>query len=96
MAHYLSLDWLNLSEITTPTLLVRAEEPMVESPENDDWKLSWSFSSSVSVVDVPGNHFTMMGDHADVTARTVSEWLEGMSRNASRLIWTWMVETIWQ
>jgi len=29
----------------------------------------------VTVVDVPGDHFTMMGDHADTTAQAVNEWL---------------------
>jgi thioesterase domain-containing protein/acyl carrier protein len=77
MAHYFSLDWSDLAETTIPTLLVRATEPMTGTQHGDEWRLSWAFSSRVRVVDVPGNHFTMMGDHAATTARAVSEWLSG-------------------
>jgi thioesterase domain-containing protein len=75
MAHYLSLDWWDLSAIEAPTLLVRAQEPMAGAAENESWKLSWEFAAEVTVVDVPGNHFTMMAQHAATTARAVTEWL---------------------
>ena len=32
----------------------------------------------LAVVDVPGDHFTMMSDHAETTARAVNEWLAGL------------------
>jgi hypothetical protein len=75
MAHYFSLDWAGLETTALPTLLVRAQEPMGGSQENGDWKSSWTHSSNITVVDVPGNHFTMMTDHADTTNLAVSQWL---------------------
>jgi thioesterase domain-containing protein len=75
MAHYFSLDWAGLETTVLPTLLVRAQEPMGGSQENGDWKSSWTHSSNITVVDVPGNHFTMMTDHADTTNLAVSQWL---------------------
>jgi hypothetical protein len=53
-------------------------EPVGGSPVNGQWQPSWALSSSVTVTDVPGDHFTMMGDHADITARAVNEWLAGL------------------
>jgi thioesterase domain-containing protein len=78
MAHYFSLDWTDLGQTALPTLLVRAEEPLGEAPEGGEWKASWTLSSNVTVVDVPGNHFTMMGDHAGATALAVNDWLTGL------------------
>jgi thioesterase domain-containing protein/acyl carrier protein len=78
MAHYFSLDWSGLNRTAIPTLLVRAEESVDESPESGEWKLSWAFSSRLTIVDVPGNHFTMIRDHANTTARAVNEWLTGL------------------
>jgi thioesterase domain-containing protein/acyl carrier protein len=75
MAHYFSLGWGDLAETTIPTLLVRATEPMAGTQGDDEWRLSWAYSSGVSVMDVPGSHFTMMAEHADTTAKAVSEWL---------------------
>ena len=75
MAHYSSLDWTGLNETSIPTLLIRAQEPAGGSGEGGEWKPSWPFSSRLTVVDVPGNHFTVMTDHAHTTARAVSEWI---------------------
>jgi acyl transferase domain-containing protein/acyl carrier protein len=80
MLHYNSLGWGNMDDTAVPTLLVRAQEHVSGSWGSDE-KLSWALSSRVTVVDVPGNHFTMMGDHADTTARVVNEWLAEMQRN---------------
>jgi thioesterase domain-containing protein len=78
MAHYFSLDWTALTKTTLPTLMVRADESAGQPPANGEWKPSWSLSSRVTVVDVPGDHFTMMSDHADTTAQAVNEWLAGL------------------
>jgi polyketide synthase 12 len=78
IAHYFSLDWTGLTQTTIPTLLVRAKEPIDGSPEDGEWKTSWTLSSRVTVVDVLGDHFSMMKDHADTTARAVNEWLRGL------------------
>jgi acyl transferase domain-containing protein/acyl carrier protein len=78
MAHYFSFDWASLDRTALPTLLVRASEPVSPARENGDWQPSWALSSRVTEVDVPGNHFTMMSDHADTTARAVHDWLAGL------------------
>lgn len=79
VAHYFSLNWAALTETTIPTLLVRAREPLGRPTANGDWEnLSWPFASRVTVLDVPGDHFTMMGDHAHTTAAAVNEWLAGL------------------
>jgi thioesterase domain-containing protein/acyl carrier protein len=75
MAHYLSLDWRHLDDISAPTLLVRAQELVTGSPGFHDSDVSWDSSSNMTIIDVPGNHFTMMGEHADITAQAVNRWL---------------------
>jgi hypothetical protein len=73
--HYNSLDFSNVQKIAAPTLLIRASEPLDESAGNDAWQTSWEFSTNLTVVDVPGNHFTIMQKYADATAQAVSDWL---------------------
>ena len=54
--------------IATPTLFVRAQEaysPMAEAR----WDLEHE------LVDVPGNHFSMLETHSETTAAAVHEWL---------------------
>jgi acyl transferase domain-containing protein/NADPH:quinone reductase-like Zn-dependent oxidoreductase/NADP-dependent 3-hydroxy acid dehydrogenase YdfG len=75
MAHYDSLGLWNLQKTATPTLLIRASESSGESSANNAWKVSWEFSAATSVMDVPGNHFTMMQGYADATAQAVDDWL---------------------
>jgi thioesterase domain-containing protein len=82
MARYFSLDWSGLGRTDLPTLLVRAEEPLAGTPDTSDWKPSWDLSGDVTVVDVPGNHFTMMADHAAATARAVGDWLAGLAEGS--------------
>ncbi|MFF5720925.1 SDR family NAD(P)-dependent oxidoreductase [Streptomyces buecherae] len=63
------------SEIATPTLLVRATE-LVDGegePASDAWQSSWDFPHTA--IDVPGNHFSIMDEHAATTARVVEEWI---------------------
>ncbi|MFF7638645.1 SDR family NAD(P)-dependent oxidoreductase, partial [Kitasatospora sp. NPDC008050] len=79
MAAYFSLlgDW-QPKEIATPALLVRASEminaePGRPLPPDETWKPFWPMIRDV--VDVPGDHYTMMSEHGENTARTVHEWL---------------------
>ncbi|MEV2243858.1 type I polyketide synthase [Streptomyces sp. NPDC049970] len=62
-------------KLDAPVLLVRAGEPMPGGEElaPELWQTGWSEADHV--VDVPGNHFTMMEDLAGSTAATVDAWL---------------------
>ena len=65
-------------EISTPTLLVRASEcygiePGEEQPPAEQWQSAWPLPHDA--VDVPGNHYTMLEGHGDVTAAAGHEWL---------------------
>ncbi|MFE5393169.1 type I polyketide synthase [Streptomyces sp. NPDC056568] len=61
-----------------PTLLLRASEPLREPADGRDWRSSWK--AARDIVDVPGNHFTMMAEHAATTARAVHRWIEELPR----------------
>jgi thioesterase domain-containing protein/acyl carrier protein len=62
-------------EAASPVLLVRAGSPMPggEDLPPERWQTGWSRADRV--VDVPGNHFTMMEDLAPGTAAAVDAWL---------------------
>ncbi|WP_066370954.1 type I polyketide synthase [Herbidospora mongoliensis] len=60
-------------EITAPTLVVRASEPIGAWTRDDDWRATWSLPHSA--VDVPGNHFTLMLEDGATTAAAVRAWL---------------------
>ncbi|GCB43883.1 type I polyketide synthase [Streptomyces sp. NL15-2K] len=59
--------------VQAPTLLLRATEPMFGWSRDGDWRSSWTLPHTA--VDTPGNHFSVMEDHAVTTARAVDEWL---------------------
>ncbi|MGP9017960.1 type I polyketide synthase [Streptomyces sp. BR1] len=61
--------------ISTPTLLVRAGEQFFDwtRATDGDWRSYWDLEHTA--LDVPGNHFTMMEEHAPTTAGAVEEWL---------------------
>jgi thioesterase domain-containing protein len=70
------LDWTP-EPVATPTLLVRALRPtpvMAASAHEDDWRTSWP--AAHDVVDVPGDHLTMMQEHADTTVSAIRTWIE--------------------
>ncbi|MBB6172714.1 acyl transferase domain-containing protein/acyl carrier protein [Nocardiopsis mwathae] len=63
--------------ITAPTLLVRPESP-VTGPSGEplggpDWRFAWHLPHAT--LDVPGDHLTMMEEHAETTARALNDWL---------------------
>ncbi|WP_217206805.1 type I polyketide synthase [Streptomyces sp. AC550_RSS872] len=65
--------------VTTPTLLVRALRPtpaMAASTDADDWRTSWP--TEHDVVDVPGDHLTMMQEHAETTATAIRTFAAGV------------------
>ncbi len=59
--------------ITTPTLLVRATEPLPGMDPAGDWQSTWDYEHKT--LDVPGTHFSMMQGHALTTADAVHGWL---------------------
>ncbi|MFJ8716280.1 SDR family NAD(P)-dependent oxidoreductase [Streptomyces violaceus] len=63
--------------IATPTLLVRALRPtpaMAASADTDHWRTSWPAAHDVA--DVPGDHLTMMQEHAETTASAIRTWID--------------------
>ncbi|MFI6039931.1 SDR family NAD(P)-dependent oxidoreductase, partial [Streptomyces sp. NPDC051315] len=64
-----------------PVLLVRSSEPPVPAADGEGlpargWQTSWERAHTV--LDVPGNHFTMMEAHARSTADATESWLTGL------------------
>jgi acyl transferase domain-containing protein len=74
MGAYLRLfsDW-RAAKIGTPTLLVRASEPMSSQAHGGEWKTTWDVSDLT--VEAPGNHITMIEEGADTTAQAVRAWV---------------------
>ncbi|MEU6180133.1 type I polyketide synthase [Streptomyces coeruleorubidus] len=71
--------------IATPTLLVRAQRPtpaMAAAAEADDWRTSWS--AAHDVVDVPGDHLTMMREHAETTVSAIRSWIDARTTEGDR------------
>ncbi|HXS32743.1 MAG TPA: type I polyketide synthase [Solirubrobacterales bacterium] len=64
--------------LDVPTVLVRAREPAWElaGGGGGEWRASWE--PSEAVVETPGNHFTMMTEHAAETAEAVRNVLDKM------------------
>ena len=60
-------------QLDSAVLLVRASEPMRGMAEDGEWRSSCDMAHSV--VDVPGDHFTVMEEHVRSTAQAVEEWL---------------------
>ncbi|MEU8825669.1 type I polyketide synthase [Streptomyces sp. NPDC048636] len=66
-------DW-TLPVVQAPTLLVRATEPLgCPDPGAGEWRASWP--TAHAVVDVPGDHFSLMEQHVATTARAIHDWL---------------------
>ncbi|MFF0818672.1 acyltransferase domain-containing protein [Rhodococcus sp. NPDC003318] len=66
----LERDWAP-EAISAPTLLVRAADP--PSSASASWQPVWPLAHEV--VDVPGDHFTMLGDRTVTTAAAVENWV---------------------
>ncbi|MFD8607912.1 type I polyketide synthase [Streptomyces sp. NPDC059631] len=60
--------------VRAPLLLVRASTPLGRpSAEAGDWRSSWAGADTV--VDVPGDHFSIMEQHVATTGDAVADWL---------------------
>ncbi|MFB7293986.1 SDR family NAD(P)-dependent oxidoreductase [Actinacidiphila glaucinigra] len=64
-------------EIRTPILMLRPSEPPVSAEEialeRHEWRHVWEFPHVEE--EIPGDHFTMMIQHADSSAHAVVRWL---------------------
>jgi thioesterase domain-containing protein len=60
--------------IPAPTLLVRATERIGDADGDGDWRPRWEVDHDA--LDVPGDHLSMVGIHAETTAAAISGWLE--------------------
>ncbi|MFJ4688897.1 SDR family NAD(P)-dependent oxidoreductase [Streptomyces sp. NPDC088789] len=79
MGAYLRLfdDW-KPAPVRTPTLFVRAGEPVTDTVADDGWRLSWPLPNTTR--EVPGDHFSMMQSGAAMTAEAVDAWLRDLPR----------------
>ncbi|MFV6029065.1 SDR family NAD(P)-dependent oxidoreductase [Streptomyces sp. NPDC056264] len=79
MGAYLRLfeDW-KPEPVRTPTLFVRAGEPVGDAVAGDGWRLSWPLPHTTR--EVPGDHFSMMQSGAATTAESVDAWLRDIPR----------------
>ncbi|WP_406293271.1 hypothetical protein OG948_01950 [Embleya sp. NBC_00888] len=73
MARYLSFD-RRPGPIAAPSLLLRAADPLGDGASLAGLS-PWDLMDAA--VDVPGDHFTVMEDRADHTARVLGDWLRG-------------------
>jgi thioesterase domain-containing protein len=72
MGGYLRLfDGWTADPLLAPSLMVAAESGP-EVPGSDRWAL---WRAPATVVPVPGDHFSLLEEHAAATARTVEDWL---------------------
>jgi acyl carrier protein len=68
--------------IGVPTLLIRAEEPTAglrSLPGGQDWRPRWPLPHDT--VDVPGNHLTILYEHAPTTAAAIRTWVNALGWN---------------
>ncbi|WSY11404.1 acyltransferase domain-containing protein [Embleya sp. NBC_00896] len=76
-------DWKPLP-IATPTLVAQAQTPVegtVIDPEGRwDWRAYWP--QPHDLIGIEGDHFTVLEDHADLTAATIVEWAAGLPGSA--------------
>ncbi len=73
-------DW-QPTEISARTLLVRAEQPLAgtptEAPGLADWRAYWPLPHEI--IDVPGDHFSILEEDTGTTAAAVAKWLASLA-----------------
>jgi hypothetical protein len=70
-----------IAPIESPTLFLRAADPLphqAEGPDGDGsaeggWRPSWPFRHTLATT--PGDHFTIMEDNIAVTTEAIERWL---------------------
>ncbi|AOR30416.1 polyketide synthase [Streptomyces fodineus] len=83
MGRYMRLfdDWA-APEIAAPTLLVRASEPVPAGVADGDGRAAPPEHVD-TIVEVTGNHYSMLEDHAGTTAAAVDSWLADVVTDSS-------------
>jgi thioesterase domain-containing protein len=72
----LAVEW-KVTDIVAPVLLVRATQPLNGGSTDSSWRAN--LDTAHTIVDVPGDHFTMMDEHAQSTGQEVEKWLSKLS-----------------
>ncbi|SOD80783.1 Acyl transferase domain-containing protein [Streptomyces sp. Ag109_G2-15] len=67
------------ADVKAPVLLVRPAEPVPGAPRPLDGGGQSTWQWRHDAVEVPGDHFSMIEEHATTTARTVHTWLDSTS-----------------
>jgi hypothetical protein len=65
---------LDIAPLSSPVLLASASEPIGGEAGAGDWRARWQ--QPHDLLEVPGNHLSMMDAHAETTAETISRWIE--------------------
>ncbi|HEY5836715.1 SDR family NAD(P)-dependent oxidoreductase [Streptomyces sp.] len=71
------------ADIKAPVLLVRPARPVPGADRIPDggWRSAWQWRHEA--VDVPGDHFSMIEEHAADTAQAVHQWLDDIAPRGS-------------
>ncbi|HTF55442.1 MAG TPA: SDR family NAD(P)-dependent oxidoreductase [Pseudonocardia sp.] len=75
MAHYFEFGWHEIGASSVPTLQLWATDPITGATEPAGQRSTWVFSRHATAVEVPGDHFSMLGEHVQTTAAAVEQWL---------------------
>jgi thioesterase domain-containing protein len=70
------------AQVKAPTLLVRAAQPVPGWSEQHRWRADWPQPHEVR--DLPADHFALIEDHAQPTARAIGDWLDHVLRGGER------------
>lgn len=66
----------SLPPVSTPIMLIRCRDPLasVQTSDGNVWQTQWP--NAAITVEVPGDHFSMIHQHSDITAAQIRQWLE--------------------
>ncbi|WP_394840360.1 SDR family NAD(P)-dependent oxidoreductase [Pendulispora rubella] len=59
--------------IAARTLVIRVAEPLPGMGDGDAWRAHWEHPHDV--IEIPGDHVTMIAEHAGASARAIHDWL---------------------
>ncbi|WP_394846825.1 SDR family NAD(P)-dependent oxidoreductase [Pendulispora brunnea] len=59
--------------IAARTLVIRVAEPLPGMGDGDAWRAHWEHTHDL--IEIPGDHVTMIAEHAGASARAIHDWL---------------------